>query len=122
MFTMGKYVLLPPFSRLMHVNSYGPTEATILMTVSHVKPGSSLNSIGLPLKHVTAIVVDQEGTSLQRLPQGTIGELCVRGAHLAKGYLNRPNQTSKSFIRDIDGESLYRTGDLARWTDDGTLE
>lgn len=92
------------------------------MTESHVKPGSSLNSIGYPLKHVSAVIVDPEGTSLQRLPHGATGELCVRGAHLAKGYLNRPEQTQKSFVRDIDGELLYRTGDLARWTDQGTLE
>ncbi|KAF2088010.1 acetyl-CoA synthetase-like protein, partial [Saccharata proteae CBS 121410] len=103
-------------------NGYGPTEATILMTVSKVEPDGSLNSIGFPLKHAYAAILPPDGSSLERVPHGTIGELCVRGPHLAKGYLNRPEQTTAAFIRDTDGEPLYRTGDLARWADDGTLE
>ncbi|KFY02325.1 hypothetical protein O988_02217 [Pseudogymnoascus sp. VKM F-3808] len=103
-------------------NGYGPTEATILMTVSHIKPDGSLNSIGYPLKHVTATIVSPEAGDLEPVPRGTVGELCVRGPQLAKGYLNRPEQTAAAFVRDIDGEPLYRTGDLARWADDGSLE
>ena len=92
------------------------------MTVSHVKPEGSLNSIGFPLKHATAVIVRPEQRSLERVPHGTLGELCVRGPHLAKGYLNRPEQTDAAFVRDDDGELLYRTGDLARWAEDGSLE
>ncbi|KAH8651945.1 nonribosomal peptide synthase side [Tricladium varicosporioides] len=103
-------------------NGYGPTEATILMTVSHVKPGSDLNSIGFPLKHATAVILPPEGGSLERVPHGTVGELCVRGPHLAKGYLNQPEQTNAAFVRDTDRGLLYRTGDLARWAEDGSLE
>ncbi|KAI9654957.1 MAG: NRPS [Bathelium mastoideum] len=103
-------------------NGYGPTEATILMTVSKVQPNGSLNSIGFPLKHAVATILPAEGTGLEPVPRDQIGELCVAGAHLAKGYLNRPEQTAKSFISSKDGTPLYRTGDLARWNDDGTLE
>ncbi|KAI9786517.1 MAG: NRPS [Peltula sp. TS41687] len=103
-------------------NGYGPTEATILMTVSKVEPEGSLNSIGLPLKHVTAVVLPPDGGSLEPVPRGAIGELCVSGPQLAKGYLNRPEQTNAAFIRSKDGEPLYRTGDLARWANDGTIE
>lgn len=102
--------------------SYGPTEATILMTVSKVQPDGSLNSIGRPLKHVTAVILPPDGGSLEPVSHGEIGELCVGGPQLAKGYLNRPEQTNMAFIRDKDGEPLYRTGDLARWMDDATLE
>ncbi|KAF2137126.1 uncharacterized protein K452DRAFT_212622, partial [Aplosporella prunicola CBS 121167] len=102
-------------------NGYGPTEATILMTVSQVMPDGDLNSIGLPLKHATAVILPSSGESLERVPDGQIGELCVRGPHLAKGYLNRAEQTRSVFIRDFDGEMLYRTGDIARWAEDGTL-
>ncbi|KFY40715.1 hypothetical protein V494_03345 [Pseudogymnoascus sp. VKM F-4513 (FW-928)] len=104
------------------LNRYGPTEATILMTVSHIKPNGSLNSIGYPLKHVTATIVSPDAGNLEPVPHGTVGELCVRGPQLAKGYLNRPEQTAAAFVRDNDGEPLYRTGDLARWADDGSLE
>ncbi|GME52113.1 putative nonribosomal peptide synthase protein [Neofusicoccum parvum] len=102
-------------------NGYGPTEATILMTVSKVEPDGDLNSIGLPLKHVEAVIVHPENNSLQRVADGQVGELCVRGAHLAKGYINRPDQTEAAFVKDTDGQVLYRTGDLAKWADDGSL-
>lgn len=91
------------------------------MTVSKVEPDGDLNSIGLPLKHVEAVIVHPENNSLQRVADGQVGELCVRGAHLAKGYINRPDQTEAAFVKDTDGQVLYRTGDLAKWADDGSL-
>lgn len=106
----------------LNIYRYGPTEATILMTVSKVEPDGSLNSIGYPMRHVTAAIVPADGGSLERVPNGEVGELCVRGPQLAKGYLNRPEQTSAAFITDYDGEPLYRTGDLARWAEDGSLQ
>ncbi|KAL4916112.1 hypothetical protein BDW62DRAFT_202950 [Aspergillus aurantiobrunneus] len=103
-------------------NGYGPTEATILMTVSKVEPDGNLNSIGCPLKHVSAVILPAEDiTSLEPVPDGQVGELCVRGPQLAHGYLNQPGQTAKVFIRDADGERIYRTGDLAKWAEDGSL-
>jgi len=92
------------------------------MTVSKVEPDGSLNSIGLPLKHAAAVILPPEGGSLEPVAHGQIGELCVRRPHLAKGYLNRPEQTKAVFIQDKDGELLYRTGDLAHWYADGSLE
>ena len=107
----------------VHVyNGYGPTEATILMTVSKVERNGSLNSIGYPLKHAVATIVPAEGDSLEPVASSVIGELCVAGPHLANGYLNRPEQTAKAFVKHIDGTPMYRTGDLARWNEDGTLE
>lgn len=102
-------------------DSYGPTEATILMTVSKVQPDGNLNSIGYPLKHVSAVILPAEGESLEEVEYGQVGELCVLGPQLAKGYLNRPDQTKKAFIRDANGAALYRTGDLAHWAEDGSL-
>ena len=101
-------------------NGYGPTEATILMTVSKVLPGSSLHSVGYPLKHVTASV--RKIDSVIQLPVGEVGELCVSGPQLAKAYLKRPEQTAAAFIQDEGGEKLYRTGDLARWHEVGHIE
>jgi amino acid adenylation domain-containing protein len=103
-------------------NGYGPTEATILMTVDKVRPDGSLNSVGFPLKHAEAVILPIEGGSLKPVAAGEIGELCVRGPHLAQGYLNRPEQTRTAFIQDKDGTPLYRTGDIARWNEDGSLE
>lgn len=106
---------------VLTITSYGPTEATILMTVSKVKPDEDLNNIGHPLKHAAAKILPLEGGSLEPVSHGEIGELCVRGPHLAKGYINRPEQTAAAFIQDTDGEPLYRTGDLAKWNSDGSL-
>lgn len=92
------------------------------MTVSKVEPDGNLNSIGYPLRHVEAVIVPAEGNSLERVPSGVTGELCVRGPQLAAGYLNRPEQTAAAFTRDFDGEQLYRTGDLALRLDDGSLQ
>lgn len=103
-------------------NSYGPTEATILATVSRVNHDGNLNSIGLPLKYVNAVILSSEIGNLERMPHGQVGELCLRGHQLACGYLNRPDQTAAAFVQDIDGVPIYRTGDLARWSEDGTLE
>lgn len=91
------------------------------MTVSKVEPDGNLNSIGYPLKHATAVILPQDGNSLDPVPRGQVGELCVRGPHLARGYINRPEQTLAAFIKDKEGQTLYRTGDLANWNDDGSL-
>lgn len=91
------------------------------MTVSKVEPDGDLNSIGRGLKYVEAVIVEPDNNSLKRVAPGQVGELCVRGPQLAKGYINRPEQTSAAFMSDFDGERLYRTGDLARWADDGSL-
>ena len=101
-------------------NGYGPTEATILMTVSKVLPGSSLNSIGYPMKHATASIykIDSDTPT----PNGEVGELCVSGPQLAESYLKRPEQTSAAFTLDEYGQKLYRTGDLARWHETGHIE
>ena len=63
---------------------------------------------------------------LQPVPIGIAGELYVGGIGVGRGYLNDPEQTRRSFLRDPfskrRGARLYRTGDLARWRADGTLE
>jgi acyl carrier protein len=57
---------------------------------------------------------------------GEIGELCVGGAGVARGYRNRPEVTAKKFIRDLFSDNpdsrLYRTGDLVRELPDGDIE
>ncbi|NLD45892.1 MAG: amino acid adenylation domain-containing protein, partial [Clostridiaceae bacterium] len=54
---------------------------------------------------------------------GVPGELCISGAGVARGYLNREELTAEKFIDNPYGEGkLYRTGDLARWMPDGNIE
>ncbi|MCJ1360919.1 hypothetical protein MMC16_000014 [Acarospora aff. strigata] len=107
-------------TRMPVYNGYGPTEATILMTVAEVKPNSNIRSIGHPLKFVTPCILDVE--SLEPAAFGSVGELCVSGPHLARGYLKRPEATKSAFVTDKHGARIYRTGDLARWLPDGQIE
>ena len=62
--------------------------------------------------------------SQELLPVGVIGEICIGGAGLARGYLNLPELTSSKFVVHPfrDGARLYRSGDLGRWLPDGNIE
>ncbi len=107
------------------VNTYGPTEATIVSTRREIGPGEDLAEIplGRPIAGSRVHVVDRR---LQAVPQGVIGELLVGGAGLARGYLGRPGLTAAAFVPDPFGNDpgarLYRTGDLARFLPAGELE
>jgi acyl carrier protein len=62
--------------------------------------------------------------NMQLVPYGSIGEICIGGVGLARGYLNREELTKEKFITNPynPSERLYRTGDLGRWREDGNLE
>jgi amino acid adenylation domain-containing protein len=119
-----------PFSL---VNNYGPTECTVVATSgkisasnnSHHSANGSANdlpSIGCPIDNVTIYVVDEQ---LQRVPDGTSGELLIGGQGVGRGYLNSPTLTAEKFLPDsfsgISGARLYRTGDLGRILPDGQI-
>ena len=110
------------------VNHYGPTEATVAVTVYTVTESTkALDSptlpIGRPLPNVSAYVLDQH---MELVPVGVVGELYLGGDCLARGYLNQKQSTEQAFVPDPfrhhEGPRLYRTGDLARSLPDGNLE
>ncbi|MDB4994103.1 MAG: linear gramicidin synthase subunit [Myxococcaceae bacterium] len=103
------------------VNAYGPTETTIWSTSDRVRPGAKV-SIGRPIANTVTFVLDPAG---RPVPFGAIGELCIGGPGVTRGYLGRPELTAEKFITnklrpDIGGR-LYRTGDLVKYAGDGTL-
>ena len=111
--------------RIRLVNSYGPTEITIVATACDLGPGSGGDAggapIGRPLPNYSVYVLDHR----QRLsPTGVAGELYIGGPGLARGYLNRSQLTQEKFIiNPVTGkERLYRTGDIVRYRTDGQLE
>jgi acyl carrier protein len=71
--------------------------------------------------NVRVFVVDE---GLRLVPVGVVGELCLGGVGVGRGYLGRPELTAQRFVGDPFGGSgrLYRTGDLVRWRADGCLE
>ncbi|MFD8143178.1 amino acid adenylation domain-containing protein [Streptomyces sp. NPDC059708] len=93
--------------RVRLLNTYGPTEATVVATVADLsRYAGGPVPIGTPLPGVRAAVVD--------------GELWLLGGGLARGYLGRPELTERRFAR-LGGERAYRTGDLVRVREDGLL-
>ncbi len=111
-----------PHCRLL--NLYGPTEATTYSTWSEVTRGESREpAIGRPVDGTRVHLLDRGGN-----PQllGAVGEICLAGAGLARGYAGRPGQTAERFVPDPwspePGGRLYRTGDLGRRRVDGALE
>ena len=110
--------------RLLHV--YGPTEATTFATwheVGEVEAAAVTIAIGKPIGNTQAYVLDEWQ---QLVPVGVVGELCIGGPGLARGYWQRAELTGERFIPHpfsaVAGERLYRTGDAVRYRADGELE
>ncbi|TPG36146.1 non-ribosomal peptide synthetase [Flavobacterium pectinovorum] len=105
------------------VDYYGPTECTVYATFYMVNrtDGLYVSSIGKPIANTQAYVLSPQ---LDLLPIGAVGELCISGACLSKGYWGQPELTNQKFIAHPfkPGEKLYKTGDLVRWLDDGNIE
>lgn len=101
-------------------NLFGPTETTIWSTAGRIGADGRI-TIGTPIDNTQVYVLDDLGRSA---PAGVPGELCIAGAGLAKGYLNKPELTAERFPENpfAPGARLYRTGDLARWLSDGRIE
>ncbi|SDY43836.1 amino acid adenylation domain-containing protein [Micromonospora pattaloongensis] len=107
--------------RRRFLNCYGPTEATVQVSVMDCAPGwPRTPPLGRPLPGFEFFVVDDD---LRAVPRGAVGELLISGPGLAEGYLNDPDQTAQRFVPAGPlGRRVYRTGDLVRWRDDDNLE
>lgn len=103
-------------------NLYGPTEAAIDVTW-YPCTGSAARAvpIGRPVSNTRLYVLDGQR---RPVPPGVTGELYISGIQVARGYVNRPDLTERSFLPDpfFSGSRMYRTGDLGRWLADGNIE
>ncbi|KAF9279674.1 hypothetical protein BGZ68_007777, partial [Mortierella alpina] len=106
------------------INDYGPTEASISAATWKCPADfkGDVAPIGRPVRNSKAYVLDAHQ---QLVPFGAIGELFISGVGVARGYLNKPEQTAERFLQDpfsSDEEArMYRTGDLVRYMPDGNL-
>ncbi|UKZ83007.1 non-ribosomal peptide synthetase nps2 [Trichoderma virens FT-333] len=103
-------------------NAYGPTEATIGVTMYQRVPiNGRPSNIGKQFLNVGSYVF-RNGTEIPVL-RGAVGELCVSGRLVGKGYLNREELTKERFPTLSEfGEKIYRTGDLVRILHDGCFD
>ncbi|NOU51317.1 amino acid adenylation domain-containing protein [Pseudoalteromonas sp. JBTF-M23] len=110
-------------------NIYGPTENTTFST-SYLLPKNFYEyeglPIGKPLQNRVAFVLSPNMTLL---PAGTVGELYVGGAGVARGYLNRTDLTEQMYVDNPfydpaalnSSKKLYKTGDLVYQQKDGNI-
>lgn len=105
------------------VNHYGPTEITASCTyhvLDHTVTDGEAVPIGIPFRNTGILLLDETG---QVVPEGEMGEICVRGAGLALGYYKNPGKTDEVFVSNPSQpyipERIYRTGDLGKQRPDG---
>ncbi|MFZ1007491.1 MAG: non-ribosomal peptide synthetase [Candidatus Sulfotelmatobacter sp.] len=108
------------------VNVYGIAECSDVSTYYRLHDFSRYVSgsvpIGIPIDNTRVYVMDSE---LHRMAVGEVGELCIAGEGVGKGYVNDPELTKKKFVKVKLGrksELLYRTGDLGRLGKGGNFE
>lgn len=114
------------FPKIKLYNEYGPTEGTVWCIAHQLKKedcNASSIPIGQPIQNVQVYILTE---TLQKVPYGSIGELCIGGLGLTKGYLNDAQKTEQAFITYTSKEGikrrLYKTGDLAKFNANGTIE
>ncbi len=113
-----------PLSSVRLDNLYGPTETTVAAlyhSTSEADASEPVVPIGRPFASRNACLLDAWG---RNVPVGGIGELCIGGVTVARGYLERASATAERFVPDPEAVAgrLYRSGDLSRLREDGTAE
>lgn len=99
-----------PHRRLF--NAYGPTEATVAVLMSEMRPSRPI-VLGTPVSYCKVLLVDDAGA-------GGEGEMLLGGPGVGVGYYEDEERTRAAFV-ERGGERFYRTGDYARRTADGQL-
>ncbi|MFG0865781.1 non-ribosomal peptide synthetase [Pseudomonas sp. FYR_7] len=116
---------LQRYPRIGLVNAYGPAECSDDVAFFRVDAASTQGSylpIGTPTDNNRLYLL---GDEQQLVPLGAVGELCVAGTGVGRGYVGDPARTALAFIPHpygAPGERVYRTGDLARQRPDGVFE
>jgi amino acid adenylation domain-containing protein/non-ribosomal peptide synthase protein (TIGR01720 family)/FkbM family methyltransferase len=109
-----------------YCNAYGPTESSICATAFKIKRGHTMDNfssvpIGRPIANTEIYVLNKHN---DLVPIGVVGEICIGGTGLARGYINMLGLTNERFVPNPfkSGQKIYKSGDLGRWLHDGNLE
>lgn len=105
----------------MIYNTYGPSETTVCATYYRVDNAKALDDgtfpVGTAVKGVEVKIMDE---NLREIPTGEIGEICIFGEGVSRGYTGNPPEQS-NFVTLPDGRRLYRSGDLGYLLPDGNI-
>lgn len=113
------------FPAIQLINAYGPTEASDDITHHIITQysGEKLIPVGKPVQNMKIYIVND---LMQQQPIGVVGEICVSGVGVGRGYLNNEIKTKEVFTIDPfrlpEKIRLYKTGDLGKWLPDGTIQ
>ncbi|MFH1531544.1 MAG: AMP-binding protein [Pseudomonadota bacterium] len=101
---------------------YGLTESTPVVSACPFYGNRNVGTIGLPFPGTEWRIMDME-TATRELPPGenNIGEICVAGPQVMKGYLNRELETAETIKRFPDGKLYLLTGDLGFMDETGQI-
>lgn len=107
-------------ARLRFINAYGPTEASVCASFHEVRADNPYLigiPIGRPIPNSTIRILDRFS---RPVPIGAVGEICLSGPGLARGYRNRAEPSQSAFV-GVGAERVYHTGDLGLWLEDGEI-
>ncbi|MEM7758014.1 MAG: non-ribosomal peptide synthetase [Cyanobacteria bacterium P01_A01_bin.40] len=120
------------YPQIKIANAYGPTEAADdiaqFIVDQPVSEKQRTILIGKPLANLNLYILDE---SMQLLPIGVPGEICVSGIGVGDGYWKNEEKTKLAFVANPflsklpsrqTHETIYKTGDLGRWLADGNIE
>lgn len=117
----GSYITSLQNRGIKIYNTYGPSETTVCCSYFRIDNAEPLSDgtfpIGKPVKGVGVRIMDAD---LRELPDGEIGEICILGEGVGRGYTGNPPE-QKNFVTLPDGTRMYRSGDLGYVLPDGNL-
>jgi len=96
------------------LQAYGLTETSPAAIINPINFEEFTGSIGLPISSTEVMICDDDGT---QLPIGDLGEICIKGPQVMKGYWEKPDETEKV----LSSDGWLKTGDMGRMDQDGFI-
>ena len=96
------------------MQAYGLTETSPAAIINPINFEEFTGSIGLPISSTEVMICDDDGA---QLPIGDLGEICIKGPQVMKGYWEKPDETQKV----LSSDGWLKTGDMGRMDQDGFI-
>ena len=96
------------------LQAYGLTETSPAAIINPINFEEFTGSIGLPISSTEVMICDDDGA---QLPIGDLGEICIKGPQVMRGYWEKPDETQKV----LSSDGWLKTGDMGRMDQDGFI-